>query len=222
MPNRRVVLLGAGGGTRELISLIRHAQRCHGVYVEWDLYGILDDNVDLVGTDVAGVPVLGPLASAEDLPESWFLNGIASAREPTVRCQVAERLAMPPERWATFVHPGATILDPSEIGHGAIVYPNAVVSANGVFGPHAVAYFGAVVHHDSRVGEGSCLCAAALVAGFAQVGRGCYLGIGSVVRDHVRIGDGALIGAGAVVIRDVLPESTVAGVPARRLDTREL
>jgi acetyltransferase-like isoleucine patch superfamily enzyme len=45
--------------------------------------------------------------------------------------------------------------------------------------------------------------------------RGAALGSGVVVLGGVRIGACALVGAGAVVTRDVAPQETVAGVPAR-------
>lgn len=50
------------------------------------------------------------------------------------------------------------------------------------------------------------------------VERRASIGSGAVVLAGVRIGAEAVVGAGAVVSRDVDPGSTVAGVPARRLD----
>jgi UDP-2-acetamido-3-amino-2,3-dideoxy-glucuronate N-acetyltransferase len=47
------------------------------------------------------------------------------------------------------------------------------------------------------------------------VERGASLGSGSIVIGGVRIGARAIVGAGAVVTRDVRPDETVAGVPAR-------
>ena len=47
------------------------------------------------------------------------------------------------------------------------------------------------------------------------VERRAALGSGAVVLGGVRIGRDALVGAGAVVTRDVAPDETVAGVPAR-------
>ncbi len=44
---------------------------------------------------------------------------------------------------------------------------------------------------------------------------GVDIGCNSVVLGNITIGRGAVIGAGAVVIRDVPPNSVVAGVPAR-------
>jgi UDP-2-acetamido-3-amino-2,3-dideoxy-glucuronate N-acetyltransferase len=43
------------------------------------------------------------------------------------------------------------------------------------------------------------------------------IGSGAVILGGVRIGRRALVGAGAVVTRDVAPDETVAGVPARVL-----
>jgi UDP-2-acetamido-3-amino-2,3-dideoxy-glucuronate N-acetyltransferase len=49
------------------------------------------------------------------------------------------------------------------------------------------------------------------------VGDGASLGSGAVILAGVRIGEGAMVGAGAVVTRDVPPQATVAGNPARSL-----
>lgn len=47
------------------------------------------------------------------------------------------------------------------------------------------------------------------------VNDGASIGTGAVILGGVTIGAGALVGAGAVVTKDVEPEATVMGVPAR-------
>jgi maltose O-acetyltransferase len=50
--------------------------------------------------------------------------------------------------------------------------------------------------------------------GAIHVGDGCWIGAGSRILGGVTIGAGSVIAAGAVVIREVPPNTLVAGVPA--------
>lgn len=49
------------------------------------------------------------------------------------------------------------------------------------------------------------------------IGDGVYIGPGVSIVDDVTVGSGAAIGAGAVVVKDVAPDTTVAGVPAKEI-----
>jgi acetyltransferase-like isoleucine patch superfamily enzyme len=60
--------------------------------------------------------------------------------------------------------------------------------------------------------------AAGLTRNPIVVGRGAWLGARVMVLPGVTIGDGAVVAAGAVVTRDVAPNTTVAGIPARHLN----
>ncbi len=56
--------------------------------------------------------------------------------------------------------------------------------------------------------------------GHPIVERDCMFGAGAKVLGPIRIGRNSVIGANAVVVRDVPPNSIVAGVPARIIGTR--
>ena len=52
------------------------------------------------------------------------------------------------------------------------------------------------------------------------VKRGAVIGLGARIvptKDGLTIGENAVVGAGALVLKDVLPNTTVVGVPARPL-----
>jgi serine O-acetyltransferase len=49
----------------------------------------------------------------------------------------------------------------------------------------------------------------------AVIGKGVHIGTGAKVIGAVKIGDGARIGANSVVLKDVAPNTTVVGAPAR-------
>ena len=212
---QQLILLGAGGGSRELISLIGHARTHWPDRDSWQIVGILDDNPRLSGTSVAGVTVLGATDQLSDYPHAMVLSGIANCKNPRCRLDLAAKVNLPRERWASFIHPHAMVVNNATVGYGTIVYPGAAISSNAHLGDHGVVYFNAVIHHDSTVGDGSILCAGVNISGCTKVGRGCYLGVGCAVRDHLTIGDETLVGMGSVVVKDVAAGSIVAGVPAK-------
>jgi serine O-acetyltransferase len=96
------------------------------------------------------------------------------------------------------------------------IAPNAKIS-KGVQFPHLI---GVVIHGDSIVGEDCMIMQGVTLGQLAEsgapvLGRRVYVGAGAKILGPVFIGDGARIGANAVVMRDVPPESTAVGVPAK-------
>jgi len=61
--------------------------------------------------------------------------------------------------------------------------------------------------HARRAGTGT--------AASIEIGSGCWIGAGSRILGGVHVGDGAVVAAGSVVTADVVPDTLVAGVPAR-------
>lgn len=52
-----------------------------------------------------------------------------------------------------------------------------------------------------------------------KVGNGVLIGAGAKVLGNIRIGDGSKVASGSVVLKEVPPNTTVAGVPARIIGT---
>jgi UDP-perosamine 4-acetyltransferase len=110
---------------------------------------------------------------------------------------------------------GARISPTATTGSGTVVMNGVVVNADARIGALCIINTSATVDHDCVLGDGVHLAPGVNIAGGVTIGDGAFLGVGSAVVPGVRIGAGAIVGAGAVVVRDVAPQTTVVGVPAR-------
>lgn len=81
---------------------------------------------------------------------------------------------------------------------------------------------GSKVGHGVRIGRICHLANNVTLAGWSQIGERCFLGSACAVRPHAKVAPGTIVGSGAVVTRDITePDTTVAGVPAKRMADKE-
>ncbi len=99
------------------------------------------------------------------------------------------------------IHPGATIGQRFFIDHGmGVVIGETAKIGDYVTIYHGVTLGGTTSHDGIR---------------HPQVGNGVIIGSGAQILGAIHIGDGARIGSNAVVLKDVAPDTTMVGVPAR-------
>jgi sugar O-acyltransferase (sialic acid O-acetyltransferase NeuD family) len=183
------------------------------------LLGFLDDDPSMHGVTVAGHRVLGGLGWLDAHPGVEVVIGVGSPQgRATVLQALAERGIQP----ATVIHPGAQIGPRVQIGPGCIICPGVVLTCDLTLGRAVIVNYGALLGHDCRVGDAAFIAPGAHVAGKVSIGERADIGIGASIIQGITIGAGAVVGAGGVVIRDVEPGTTVAGVPARPLESKRL
>lgn len=102
---------------------------------------------------------------------------------------------------------------------GIEIHPGATIG-RGVFIDHGM---GVVIGETATVGD-RCLLYQGVVLGGTSLEKtkrhpdldpDVVVGAGAVVLGPIRVGQGSRVGAGSVVIKDVPPQSTVVGIPAR-------
>lgn len=101
------------------------------------------------------------------------------------------------------IHPGALIGKRLFIDHGTgVVIGETCVIGNDVVMYHGVTLGGTGKEKGKR---------------HPNIGNSCVIGAGAKILGNIDIGDNVKIGANAVVLKSVLPNITVVGVPAKEV-----
>jgi UDP-perosamine 4-acetyltransferase len=215
----KIVGLGAGGHAKVMLEVIQlyYSSR-------FEMVGFLDVDKSRHRTKWRGYDVLG---GDEMLPElaragvSGFFVGLGSIGN------LASRIAMYGLGEScglgcvSLAHPQSVVSGSAILAEGSCIMAGALVGPDTRAGKNTCINTGAIVEHDCIIGDHSFVGPGATLSGSVRVGESTFIGAGAVVRQQVRIGSRVIVGAGAVVVGDVPEDSTVVGVPARKLIRHE-
>jgi len=107
----------------------------------------------------------------------------------------------------------------SRVLTGADIHPGAKIGKD-FFIDHAT---GVVVGETSEIGDNVCVYQGVTLGGVSTekkkrhptIGNNVVIGAGATILGPITIGDNVRVGAGSVVVKDVPPNSTVVGIPAK-------
>ena len=131
------------------------------------------------------------------------------------RKRLFRRLGLADDRFATIIHPAATLADSTTVGAGSVLLAGVVTTASVTIGRHVAVMPGVILTHDDEVADYCTIASGARLGGAVRLHEGAYLGAGCLIRENRTIGAWALVGMGAVVTQDVPSAQVWAGVPAR-------
>ncbi|MDQ0662301.1 sugar O-acyltransferase (sialic acid O-acetyltransferase NeuD family) [Arthrobacter ulcerisalmonis] len=206
-----LILIAASGLAREVLAMVRSSG-------EYDVVGLLDDDVEMTGVSVDGAPVLGIIDDAARYTHAFVLVCIGSGK---VREAVVERLTaqgLTEDRYATAVDPSVQYPDGCHVGRGSILLRNVTLTAAVTLGSHVVAMPSVTFTHDDDVADFATFAAGVSLGGGVRIGRAAYLGMNSSVRERTSVGAYATVGMGAAVLSNVPDGQTWVGVPAHEID----
>lgn len=212
---RDLVIVGTGGTSIDILDAVL-ASHAAG-RAEYRPVAFLDDNQSRIGTTLHGIPVHGPLERASEMTDRYFINGIGSPANFFRRPAIVARLGVARERFATIVHPTASVSSMASLGLGTALLQHVTIAANATVGDHVVILPSSVISHDCNVGHYSAVAGGVCLSGNVTVEPCCYVGSNSTVIGGATIGRGSLVGMSAVILSDIPANAVYVGNPARRL-----
>jgi sugar O-acyltransferase (sialic acid O-acetyltransferase NeuD family) len=218
-PNRarRLAIVGAGGHGRVVLDILLHSGWRDGRRGgPAEIVAFVDNNPEIHGRRVDGIPVLGAVSDLPRLAPELRIDGVVVAiGDNGVRRGLARQIESMGLPLLNAVHRSAALAHNAVLGRNIVVAAGVVVCAHCQVGDSAILNTGCIIDHQTMLGEGVHICPGVRLAGRVIIEAGAFIGIGATVVPKVKIGCEAVVGAGAVVLDDVAPLTTVVGTPAR-------
>lgn len=209
-----ILIIGAGGFGREVYWLIREINENRR---EWNVLGFLDDDKSALDGFENYPEILGTLEDYSEINKRhnrslWLINAIG---DPEIKKRTVSAVSTDHPKWATLIHPTASVGTNSTLCEGCILARNSMVTCDARLGCHVHVNIYASCDHDTVLGNYCTLSPHVDIQGAARVGEGVFFGGHAVVLPKAKVGDWARVGAASLVLRNVKPGITVFGVPAK-------
>jgi sugar O-acyltransferase (sialic acid O-acetyltransferase NeuD family) len=213
---KEIVIFGTGGFAREVLQVALDASE-DGVPIR--VLGFLDGNAQNHGREIQGYPVLGDERWLADHPGVAVNIGVGN---PAHRRRIAAAVeTVGRRRFLTLRHPRSWIGRSVEIGDGSTICAGATVTTDIRLGRHVILNLNITVGHDAILEDFVTLAPGAHISGGVLIREGTDIGTGAVTIQNVSLGPWSIVGAGSAVVRDVAPNVTVVGSPAKVIRTRD-
>lgn len=195
----RYVIFGSGGLAKELIGYL---------YGKHDIACVVSTE-PFNNFEFARQFKVVPKLHRGEHPDAAFLLGVA---QPEVKRKI---VAENEDRWATFIHPTATVSPFATIGRGCILTPQTIVVGDAVLGDFVFMNTNATVGHDAVIGDYTTMFPNTEVCGNCTLGQDVIMGIGSYVIPNVALPSKTKVSAGAIVRKSIDTPTTLYGDPAK-------
>ncbi|HCX22952.1 MAG: acetyltransferase [Flammeovirgaceae bacterium] len=184
------------------------------------VYGFLDDDASIHGTEIDDVTVLGKtddhgfIKLIGQKTEAFVATDDNALRKKQVKMLMDSRKVMP----TNAVHQEAYISESASIGHGNFINAKATIGSDSKVGQHCIINSAAILEYNVTVGDFVQIGAGSVINAGVEIANEAFIGSGVTIVAGVKIGKKARIGAGSVVIADVKDGETVFGNPAMKVE----
>jgi sugar O-acyltransferase (sialic acid O-acetyltransferase NeuD family) len=209
---KNLIIIGARGYGREVHDLVK---QCSGYNTEYVLKGFLDDKSDALAGFGNYPEIISSVENYEIQENDVFVCALGSVKW---KKHYVELILDKGGKFINLIHPSVILNTNAIIGNGLIVFMNSNISNDCVIDDFVTIQGFVGLGHDTKLGKWSHLNAYCFTGGFVVLEEEVCLNTRATILPNVIVRKGATVGAASLVIRNVKENTTVFGVPAKKLE----
>lgn len=210
--SRPIILLGAGGHAKVLLSLLK--------LLNYPVMGVCAPELVESGiTCWRGVRVLGDDSCIRNYTpqEVALVNGIGQGVASSARSQIFKNFKNSGYFFPCLVHPAAYLDPTANLGEGVQIMAGAIIQPDVTIGANSIINTGASIDHDCSLSMDVHIAPGAILCGNIIIEESVFIGSGAVLGQGLKIGKGSVIGAGVSLVRDLPDNSKVYPAATRTI-----
>jgi sugar O-acyltransferase (sialic acid O-acetyltransferase NeuD family) len=212
-------LYGPGGFGREVMETLVRRKWSAGLGQTFDEYVFVETTPS--AATINGLRVV----SEQEFAASKYTNFAITIADASVRQKIADRLEAQGKIATTIISDLASVSPHAQIAPGAIFCDFTMATTNAEIGRHFHCNIYSYVAHDCKIGDFVTFAPAVRCNGNIHIEDFAYIGTSAVLRQGtpvapLHIGRNAVVGMGAIVTKNVAPDTTVIGNPAKMMSAK--
>jgi len=209
---KNLIIIGARGFGREVYNL---ALQCYGFNSEYVIKGFLDDKEDALFGFENYPQIISSVENYVPKENDVFVCALGSVNW---KKHYVELILSKGGIFTNLIHPTSIINSNVKLGKGLIIFMSSIISNDCTVGDFVSLQQYAAIGHDAKIGNWSHLNAYSFMGGYAELEEQVCLNTRATILPNIKVGNNATVGAGSIVLRNVKPNTTVFGNPAKKIE----
>lgn len=184
---KNILIYGAGGHSKSLISLIKSTKK-------YKIVGIIGLKKE-VGKKICGYTINYSDVDLEKLSKHCknIVLAVTFYKNLQNRSKVITKLLKKNFKMPSIISPHSVLLKNVKIGDGVQIFHKVIINTNSIVKDYSIVNNQSLIEHDVILEENTHISTGVIVNGNCNIKRNTFIGSGSIIKENIKLKEGSFI-----------------------------